>query len=109
MNAQDASFVIGALSTEPLVRYSFGRPGSGGMSPPQSDFHNSQSRKRAFVAANKLGKSYAGAAEAWFHLLGRHPLREVPAPGSEGWLLAPDLKTGWKTACKAMRLSLIHI
>ena len=51
---------------------------------------------------DKLGKTYASSAEAWFHLLGAHPFRDVPAPGSEGWLLAPDLSTGWKTACKAL-------
>ena len=27
----------------------------GGMSPPQEMFHRSQSRKRAFIAANKIG------------------------------------------------------
>ena len=103
MNREQAAFVVNAIAKEPLVRYSFSRPGFGGMSPPQREFHESQSRKRAFIAANKLGKSFAAGAEAWFHLLGKHFAREVPAPGSEGWLLAPDLKTGWKTACKAMR------
>lgn len=92
-----------AISNEPLVGYALAPAGLGGMSPPQRDFHGSLNRKRAFIAANKIGKSYAGAAEAWFHLLGRHPLREVPPVGCEGWLLAPDLKTGWATCSKAMR------
>lgn len=103
MIQSDAAFVVESLAREPIVRYCYCRPGSNGMSPPQRVFHSSQLRKRAFIAANKIGKSYAGAFEAWAHLLGRHPLREVPLPGSEGWLLAPDLKTGWKTASKAMR------
>ena len=92
-----------AINNEPLVGYSLAPSGLGGMSPPQRDFHASPNRKRAFIAANKIGKSFAGAAEAWFHLLGRHPLREVPPVGCEGWLLAPDLKTGWSTCSKAMR------
>jgi hypothetical protein len=89
---------------DPLLRYRMDTAGGrGGMSPPQKDFHISQSRKRAFIAGNKLGKSYAGGAEAWFHLLADHPFRDTPPPGSEGWLLCPDLQTGWRTVSKAMR------
>jgi len=91
-----------ALQADPLMGYSVLAPGAGGMSPPQLAFHSSQSRKRALIAANKIGKSYAGAAESWFHMLGSHPFRSVPAPGSEGWLLSPDLITGWRTISKAM-------
>ena len=92
-----------AINSEPMVRYSLAPAGLGGMSPPQREFHTSQARKRAFIAANKIGKSFAGAWEAWAHLLSRHSMREVPPPGSEGWLLIPDLKTGWATCSTAMR------
>jgi hypothetical protein len=93
-----------AIKEEPLLSYAYSEPGAGGMSPPQRDFHSNTERKRAFIAANKIGKSYAGAAEAWFHLLARHPFRDVPPPGSEGWLLCPDLQTGWKTVSKALHM-----
>ena len=95
--------VASAFTSHPLARYEMLQPGQGGMSPPQRRFHKSTSRKRALIAANKIGKSYAGGAEAWYHLLGRHPHRDVPEPGSEGWLLSPDLITGWRTISKAMR------
>lgn len=93
---------VQAVKEEPLVRYVYGESGAGGMSPPQRDFHTSQARKRAFIAANKIGKSFAGAASAWMYITARHPFRDVPPPGSEGWLLCPDLQTGWKTVSKAM-------
>jgi len=95
--------VVEAYKADRLLQYTHDEPGSrGGMSPPQRTFHQSTSRKRALIAGNKVGKSYAGAAEAWYHLLGRHPYRETPAPGSEGWLLSPDLITGWRTVSKAL-------
>ena len=97
-----AASIAHRFKIDPLLRYFYAAPGAGGMSPPQRDFHKSNARKRAFIAANKLGKSYASAAESWAHLLSAHPFRTVPPPGSEGWLLAPDLSTGWKTASKAL-------
>ncbi len=70
----------------------------GGMSPPQEMFHRSQSRKRAFIAANKSVKSLWGACEAWWHLLpGTHPFRETPPAGTMGWVLCSDLRQGWQT------------
>ena len=68
----------------------------------RNGFHMSQNRKRAFIAANKVGKTYWGAAEAWFHLLSDHPYREVPQPGSTGWVLCSDLRTGWETISEVM-------
>lgn len=102
-SAQIAVQLSRALDQEGLLAYAYRAPGLGGMSPPQKDFHTSTARKRAFIAANKIGKSFAGAAEAWFHLLAKHPYRTVPPAGSEGWMLAPDLQTGWKTISKAMK------
>ena len=86
-----------------LLRYRDCEPGEGGMSGPQGRFAGAQERYRLFRAANDAGKSYAGAAEAWWHLLGQHPFRPTPPKGSEGWALVPDVKQGWKTACKALR------
>tara|TARA_R100001086_G_scaffold32029_1_gene14542 strand:+ start:999 stop:2402 length:1404 start_codon:yes stop_codon:yes gene_type:complete len=86
-----------------LAKYCGEQPGPrGGMSPPQKRFHRSQNRKRAFIAANKVGKTYWGAAEAWFHLLSDHPYREVPDHGSTGWVLCSDLRTGWETISEVM-------
>jgi len=73
------------------------------MAPFQADFHESQDRKRILLAANKLGKSYAGAAEAWWHLQGWHPCREVPPRGSLGWLLCQDHTTGWPSVSRCLR------
>lgn len=43
--------------------------------PKQMDFHASgfTHRERLFMAGNQLGKSYAGAAEASYHLTGLYP------------------------------------
>ena len=89
---------------DPLARYVMEAAGErGGMSPPQRRLHATDSRKRAFIAANKIGKSYFGSAEAWFHLLSRHPFRKVPEPGSTGWVLCSDLRTGWEVISQVMR------
>lgn len=95
--------LISAAATNPLLRYLYGSPGRGGMARYQRDFHRVQSRKRAIVAANKIGKSYAGAAESWMHMLGWHPWRKVPAPGSLGWVLLQDHTTGWPSISRCLR------
>ena len=92
-----------AYQADPLARYTMEAPGqAGGMSPPQRRMHQSKARKRAFIAANKVGKSYWGSAEAWYHLMGRHPCREAPEPGSVGWVLCSDLRTGWEVISQVM-------
>ena len=92
-----------AYQADPLTRYAIEPPGQrGGMSPPQRSMHQSKARKRAFLAANKVGKSYWGSAEAWFHMMGRHPFRDVPEPGSTGWVLCSDLRTGWEVISDVM-------
>ena len=92
-----------AYQADPLTRYVIEPAGQrGGMSPPQRSMHQSKARKRAFLAANKVGKSYWGSAEAWFHMMGRHPFRDVPEPGSTGWVLCSDLRTGWEVISDVM-------
>ena len=49
---------------DPLTRYAEEWAGFGGMSPPQQRFHHSLNRKRLLLAANQIGKTRAGAAEA---------------------------------------------
>lgn len=94
---------LGDLQIDPLIRYMTEPPGLGGMSPPQSKFHQDPARKRLFRAGNQIGKTRSGAAEAWFHALGDHPYRDTPPPGNTGWVLASDLKSGWPSISKKMR------
>ena len=93
----------GRYQSDPLAVYANGLPGHGGMSSPQRKFHDAPQDSRSFRAANDVGKSYAGGFEAWCHLLNSHPYRETPGDGSEGWLLCPDLKAGWKAVSQTMR------
>jgi hypothetical protein len=87
----------------PLRRYVQQPAGRwGGMSAPQREFHTSQARKRASISANGIGKTYKGAAEAWWHMLGAHPHRDVPEL-RRGWVLCPDLKKGWFNISRVMR------
>lgn len=72
------------------------------LSPPQEAFHKSQHRKRLFRAANKVGKTAAGAAEAWWYLLGNHPYRPSKK-GTTGIVLCPDFSSGWSTISECMR------
>ncbi len=103
MDRVEAVKIARRIEGNPLLTYLYGKPGAGGMAPFQERFHKSQSSKRALIAANKLGKTYLGGASSWLNLLGRSPFRKVPPPGSTGWLLAPDLTTGWATVSAAMR------
>ena len=90
-------------SVNPLRRYIEDWPGWGGQSPPQSRFHQSQSRKRLLLAGNQMGKTRAGAAEAWWHATGRHPYRPPLDVPNEGWILASDLKNGWPKISQKLR------
>ena len=72
---------VADVGLDPLEEYLRELPGYGGMSPPQSQFHRSQERKRFLRWPNQTGKTRSGAAEAWWHALGDHPFRDVaPAP-----------------------------
>ena len=88
---------------DPLTRYAEEWAGFGGMSPPQQRFHHSLNRKRLLLAANQIGKTRAGAAEAWWHALGTHPYRVTPPTPNEGWVLASDLKNGWPKLSQKLR------
>ena len=88
--------VLRRLDADPLRRYAEGIPGWGGMSLPQQEFHrHAPYSKRASVSANGIGKSYMGAAETWWHLLGRHPFKPEQRPVRAGWVLTPNIQQGW--------------
>ena len=87
----------------PLWTYTHARAGWGGMSPPQSEFHRSQDRKRFLRWPNQTGKTRSGAAEAWWHALGDHPFRDVTPAPNIGSILCADLKNGWAKLSMKMR------
>lgn len=95
--------LLSQAAGNPLLRYFYGDPGRGGMAPFQRRFHTSQADKRTDIAANKVGKTIEGGAESWCHLLGWHPFRKVPPPGSLGWLLCQDHTTGWPDVSHCLR------
>ena len=88
------------IKTDPLFAYSECAPGQGGMSPGQEAFHADGAHRRVLQAANQIGKTRAGSAEAWWHLTGRHPFREVKP--SDGWIIIPDLND-WPKISKKLR------
>ena len=96
-------FALSQLRISPTDRYVREPPGLGGMSKPQRLFHQDQSRKRLLRAANQIGKTRAGAFEAWCHACGEHPYRTVPEPGNEGWVLCSDLRNGWPSISRKLR------
>lgn len=75
-----------AWAEDGLALYRWGEPGRGGMAPWQQAFHADQAVDRAIVAANQVGKSRAGAAEAWWCATGTHPWRNVPRHEGLGWI-----------------------
>ena len=87
----------------PLFRYMEGKPGGGGMTPGQEAFHRATGRRRCLRAANQIGKSYAGAAEAWWHAIGAHPYREVAPGPNEGWIVLCDLDNDWPKVSANLR------
>ena len=90
-------------SRSPLWVYTHARPAWGGMSPPQSEFHRSQDRKRFLRWPNQTGKTRSGAAEAWWHALGDHPFRDVAPAPNIGSILCADLKNGWSKLSQKLR------
>ena len=88
---------------DPLEEYLRELPGYGGMSPPQSQFHRSQDRKRFLRWPNQTGKTRSGAAEAWWHALGDHPFRDVTPAPNIGSILCADLKNGWSKLSQKLR------
>lgn len=85
---------------DPLFRYSEGRPGEGGASPGQERFHRDPSHRRVLQAANQIGKTRAGAGEAWWFMLDRHPYREPFGRATLGWIVLPDLNDWPKVSAK---------
>lgn len=75
-----------AWRSDGLAPYRWGAPGRGGMSPAQQAFHQDRARLRHIRAANQVGKSRAGAAEAWWHATGTHPWRHVERHEGLGWI-----------------------
>ena len=68
-----------AVERNPLALY---RP-----TPGQQRFHDSTARVRLLRAPNQVGKSFCGAAEALFWMLGKHPYQDVPPAPSHGRLV----------------------
>lgn len=71
--------------------------------PKQMAFHKSQSARRLLRAANQVGKSFSGSAEAWANATGSHPYRETPAAPCVGWILVADLENHYPTICRKLR------
>jgi hypothetical protein len=72
---------------DPLEEYLRELPGYGGMSPPQSQFHRSQDRKRFLRWPNQTGKTF----------------RDVTPAPNIGSILCADLKNGWAKLSMKMR------
>lgn len=97
MNLDQIARYAKAYKANRLAQYVHGKPGKGGMSPGQREFHKGQSQKRLLIAGNQVGKSYALAAEIWF-MAGAypHPYRQTPEVPALGWAMVADLKSGWQ-------------
>ena len=103
MNLSALIEAIGAAIADPLLAYEGDPPGRGGPAAFQDRFHRSLARKRLILAGNRLGKTYAGAGEAWWYATGRHPYREVSQEPTLGWILCSDLKSGWAAVSRCLR------
>lgn len=56
----------------------------------QLDFHRSPARGRLMLCGNRSGKSQAGAREASWSALGRHPWRKTIKTPNIGWVVTLD-------------------
>lgn len=65
-------------------------------------FHQSDHPRRLVRAPNQVGKSIAGAWEAWAHLVGRHRWRPGIAP-APGWIMCADLDNTFPVVCEKLR------
>lgn len=63
-----------AMEVNPFALYS--------PTPAQKQFHESTSKRRLLRAGNRVGKTYAGAYEAWY--------RAINYPGERGLIVAAD-------------------
>ena len=64
-------------------------------------FHASPHPRRLLRTANKIGKTYASAYEAWAHLIGRHRWRRIEA--SSGWAMVANIAQTYPIVCDALR------
>lgn len=104
MNIQAVARYAKAYKANKLARYVTEKPGEGGMSPGQREFHMGQSQKRLCIAGNQIGKSFALSAEIWW-LSGAapHPFRQTPQVPALGWAMVSDLKSGWRNLSAKLR------
>ena len=96
------AFAAAAAAMSALDMYAWADPAGGGMSPGQRRFHACPAQYRRLQAGNQVGKSYAGAAEAWWAMTGTHPLRPAP-PRMLGWIVLPDLQGDWPKISSKLR------
>tara|TARA_R110000824_G_scaffold197027_3_gene380338 strand:+ start:14008 stop:15393 length:1386 start_codon:yes stop_codon:yes gene_type:complete len=92
-----------AFKANGLITYELERPGDGGMSPGQEDFHRSDHQRRILIGGNQIGKTRALCAESWWHAVGNHPYRDAPEAPNLGWVMTADLKAGWANFSRKMR------
>ena len=97
-----STFAAAAAAMSALDMYAWADPSGGGMSPGQRRFHVCAAQYRRLQAGNQVGKSYAGAAEAWWAMTGTHPLRPAP-PRLLGWIVLPDLQGDWPKISSKLR------
>ena len=83
-----------ARRDNPLSAYWTSPAGLGGMSPPQRAFHEDPERKRFWLKGNKMGGSYALAAEGTGWSAGNHPYKPLPTPNT-GLVVVPDLEQSY--------------
>lgn len=59
----------------------------------QLAFHQSQKRKRIFFGGNGAGKTFAGAAELYYFVSGKHPYRKDIQIPCDAWVISVDFPT----------------
>lgn len=64
------------------------------------EFHKSANHRRLLRKPNQIGGSYAGAYEAWAHLVGRHLYRQI-APSS-GRVVVASLESQYPVVCERL-------
>ena len=60
--------------------------------PAMLEFHRSQAKNRALIAASQIGKTYALAREVWWTLTGTHPYRQTTRVSGIGVLSVGSLR-----------------
>lgn len=91
---------LSAWSRDGLALYRWGEVGLGGMAHWQRAWHEDQSRLRALIAANQVGKSRAGAVEAWWSATGTHPWRRTRRNEGLGWICVATWGRPYQQVCR---------